>query len=83
MTRREKLLQRISNNPKDVSPDELHQLLTHFGFVQRKSGGGSSHRNYTKDGCPYVLTVPFKKPLKAVYVIKALQFIEEYGNPDE
>ena len=43
MTKRDKLRQRIEQNPKAVTFEELDQLLRSSGFQARQPGGGSSH----------------------------------------
>jgi predicted RNA binding protein YcfA (HicA-like mRNA interferase family) len=71
---------RFRQNPANVRFRELDLLLRACGFEQRKTGG--SHFIYKRQGTPS-LSVPFKRPIKEVYVRKALQFIEEYGDLDD
>lgn len=82
MSRKEKLLERIRSNPKDVAFDDLDKLLEWAGFVRRAQRSGSSHFIYTKPGCP-PLTVPRRNPLKEAYVKQALAFIDEYGDLED
>jgi len=81
MTHREKLLQKIRNNPRQVSFADLDKLLLASGFVRRAPRSGSSHFIYTRAG--HVLSVPYKRPhLGQTYVKQALQMldlIEEEG----
>lgn len=79
MGRREKLFITIRNNPKNVRFEDVDRLLVWAGFECRQPKGGSSHFVYRKAGCP-LLTVPYRKPLLACYVKKALLYIEEYGD---
>jgi len=46
MTRKEKLIQRLKNKPKDFTWNELTSLLTGLGFSEVKTGktGGSRRR---------------------------------------
>ncbi len=46
MTKKEKLLERISNNPKDVQFGEVQKLLKDAGFNERQPKDGSSHYIY-------------------------------------
>lgn len=69
MSKKEKLLAGIKNNPRDVSFNDLDKLLRSAGFVRRQSRKGSSHYNYTHDLLDEILTVPKEKPLKA-YIVK-------------
>ena len=80
MSKKKKLLERIRNNPKDVSFDDLDKLLRWAGFVPREQKSGTSHFCYTRPGHPGILTIPRKNPLKEVYVKMALQVIEEHGD---
>ncbi|ABO50937.1 conserved hypothetical protein [Desulforamulus reducens MI-1] len=82
MTKFTKLYSQIVNNPKDVKFDDLDKLLRHHGFMCRKPGGGSSHYNYYHLDLPDVLTIPYNRPIKAIYVklaIKAIQQLKERG----
>jgi hypothetical protein len=75
MTQREKLLQRLRNNPDNVSFDTLASLLQAYGFVLR-TGGGGSHFVFIHSGCS-PLVVPFARPVGRVYVKRALDLIEQ------
>lgn len=72
VTKVEKLYAKIVNNPRDVRFEELDKLLTQFGFWRRQPGGGSSHYNYSHPQLPDVLTIPFARPIKAIYVKQAI-----------
>ena len=75
MSTLKKLIQAMEHNPKDVSFEDLNKVMLSFGFSCRQPGSGSSHYTYTrKDSQP--LTVPKNRPIKAVYVRKALRLIE-------
>jgi len=79
MTKAEKLLQRIRNNPKQVTFADLETVLRRTGFEKRQSGGGSSHFNYVHDALPEeIITVPYKRPhVPVVYVEKTLAAIDK------
>ena len=49
MTRREKELERIRNNPTNVRFEDLDRLLRSYGFESRSPRG--SHYFYKKKGC--------------------------------
>lgn len=75
VSKREKRLQKIRNNPKHVSFKDLDLVLRDFGFTVSQRSRGSSHYVYMLN--EIVLTVPKKQPfLKVVYVKKALLIIE-------
>lgn len=79
MTKREKRLANMHNNPKNVRFEELDSLLNDFGFERKQPGGGSSHYLYIRG--THRLTVPYKRPfIKQVYVKAALTMIDEINN---
>jgi predicted RNA binding protein YcfA (HicA-like mRNA interferase family) len=47
MSKKEKRLQRILQNPKDVRFSELDVVLTEYGYERRQSGKGSNHYVYS------------------------------------
>jgi hypothetical protein len=47
MSKSEKLLEKIRNNPKAVSFDDLDKVLRGCGFIRRQPRNGSSHYYYT------------------------------------
>ena len=86
MTKRDKQYQRIVNNPKDISFEELDSLLLSNGFKRHQPSGGSSHFIYRHQESHDKLTIPYKRPVKAIYVKQALAIIEslqERGVSDE
>jgi len=80
VTKREKRLERIRSNPKNVRFEDLDQLLIDFGFTLRQPRGGSSHYIYVREG--FRLTIPINRPhLREVYVKQVLKLLE--GIDDE
>lgn len=76
MTKSRKLLDRIRNNPKAVSFDDLDKALRDCGFTRRQPRGGSSHYFYTYG--ELTLSVPHKRPyVREIYVKHALALIEQ------
>ncbi|MFP5520793.1 type II toxin-antitoxin system HicA family toxin [Peptococcus simiae] len=73
MSKKEKLLAGIRNNPKDVSFQDLDSLLRSAGFIRRQSSKGSSHYTYSHTRLVEILTVPKSKPVKAYIVKEALR----------
>ncbi len=62
----EKLLQKIRNNPKTVTFEEIDKVLRSMGYMPNQPRGGSSHYTYRKKGC-----MPLTVPRKASYVKEA------------
>lgn len=76
MTKREKRVKRLFQNPKTVSFKELDKVLKDAGFECRQPGSGSSHFVYTKGNIQ--ISVPFRRPfIKEVYVKRILELIGE------
>ncbi len=65
----------MQNNPKNVSFEDLKKLLESKGYMADNTGG--SHWVFRQDGYE-TQVVPRKKPVKAVYVIRALKAIGEW-----
>lgn len=76
MSKKEKLLEAIKNNPNDVDFKDIRKLLEERGFVCRQPNKGSSHFIFTKAGSEPI-SIPSKKPIKAIYVKKVLKLIGE------
>jgi len=69
-----KLKRKIEQSPKSVNFKDLQTLLESFGFTLRATKG--SHIFVKRKGCqPF--SIPFARPLKEVYVKKALSGINE------
>jgi predicted RNA binding protein YcfA (HicA-like mRNA interferase family) len=75
MSRKEKLINSMKNNPKDVNFEDLKKVLLDFGYEVENSGG--SHWVFRKENFE-TQVVPRKKPIKAIYVIRALKAIGEW-----
>lgn len=76
--KRDKLIQSLRNNPSNVRFEELRALLEYYGFTIRQKARGSSHYVFEHRALHRpALTVPKGKPVKAFYVRKALELIEE------
>ena len=79
MTKREKRVRKIFNNPKTISFKELDKVLKDFGFEVRQPRSGSSHYVYTKGETQ--LAVPFKRPfVREVYVKRVIELTGDLIN---
>lgn len=72
MEKREKLLDRMRNNPRDWRIEDLKTLADHYGITDDQSGSHVTFRS--KDGRR--ATVPAHKPIKPVYISQFLSLIE-------
>lgn len=77
MSKRKKRLERIRRNPKNVSYEELRQLLEDFGFLLYRKQG--SHRQFKGDlgGKERLITIPEHKPINKRYVNDVLEIIDK------
>ena len=73
MSKQEKILQQLQSNPKNINFDLLKKLLLQNGYKCINSGG--SHFVFRKDNALSV-TIPFKRPIKIIYVKKVLAILE-------
>ncbi|OGD85645.1 hypothetical protein A2696_03145 [Candidatus Curtissbacteria bacterium RIFCSPHIGHO2_01_FULL_41_13] len=81
MTKREKRLRKIFQNPKTVSSKELDSVLRSSGFEARQPKSGSSHYIYTRKDIQ--ISVPFRRPyVKEVYVKRVLELIGGDSNEE-
>ena len=71
------MIQKMRNNPKDWKLDTLESLAKRFGVQIRKSGG--SHVVFMHVKSNIVVTVPAKRPIKAVYINQFLALIDDIG----
>jgi predicted RNA binding protein YcfA (HicA-like mRNA interferase family) len=76
VSKRKKRLQRIRQNPKNVSFDELHQLLIDYGFQLDRIRG--SHHIFEYEYADEVLTftIPYGNRVKLFYVKEVLRLID-------
>ncbi len=79
MSRKQKLLQRILNNPRNIRFDDFCTLMTYFGFVLMRVRG--SHHLYQHPMLEQVMNVqPTNNGLaKAYQVEQFLKLIETHG----
>ena len=75
MPPRERRIQRARENPKDVSFRDLYRIYEDHGF--RVRSGKGSHYVATFPDTRIRNTFPRQNPMRRVYVIKALEAIEE------
>jgi predicted RNA binding protein YcfA (HicA-like mRNA interferase family) len=72
--RKLKLLERLKNNPKGATFDEIRTLLLQEGFrLDRVTG---SHHIFKKSGITFVIPV-HQNRVKSVYVKRVIELVEE------
>jgi predicted RNA binding protein YcfA (HicA-like mRNA interferase family) len=75
MSKRAKRLQKIRQNPRNVSFADLKQVLLDFGVVLNHSTG--SHHIFEIADTETIFVVPYRNPVKIIYVKKALELIDQ------
>jgi hypothetical protein len=83
MAKLKKLFEKIVNNPNDVGFDDLDKLLKRYGFTRRHPRKGSSHFTYHHSQLDEILTIPKDRPIKAIYVKKAIGAIRKLQDRGE
>jgi predicted RNA binding protein YcfA (HicA-like mRNA interferase family) len=77
VSKRRKRLERIRQNPTNVSLENLQHVLEDYGFEYRQTVGSHYTFSYTLNGQTKLLVVPFKRPLKSIYVRRAVKLIDQ------
>ena len=80
MTRADKFLERMRNNPRDWSIEDLKVLAARHGIEWRQPG--TSHVTFSHAGVA-PLTVPAHKPIKPVYVSRFVAMIDNLRSRDD
>lgn len=74
MSKKDKLIQQLENNPINVRFETLKNLLESAGYTAHNKG--SSHYQFRKQGRE-LITIPFKRPIKPIYVKMVLAALKE------
>lgn len=77
MSRREKLRERLKNNPKNAKFSDIRTLLEQEGFLLDRITG--SHHIFTKNAVTFVIPVHNNK-VKIIYVKRVIELIEQTNN---
>ena len=81
MSKKDKQLQAIRNNPKNVRFETIRSILINAGFEETMPSGGSSHYTYHKG--IYRITIPKKKPVNKIYIENVIEIIDKLSEEDE
>jgi hypothetical protein len=72
-----KRLEQMRANPKaDWKIADVEAVCREFGIECRPSRSGSSHYQVKHPGVREILTVPFKRPVKAVYIRRLVEMVD-------
>ena len=69
-----KLIQKLQNNQTNAKFDDIKKLLENAGY--KMYNRGSSHFQFRKPG-KELITIPFARPIKPIYVKMALKAIKD------
>lgn len=82
-SRRQKRRQKIAKNPKNVRFEDLRRLLEDYDFELKRTKG--SHHSFVGyvDEEKTTIVIPYRRPLKEVYVNKVLAILDEIEPLDD
>lgn len=72
-----KVIERMRANPRDWRMESLETVARRYGIHVRKTGG--SHFVFLHPDSDIAVTVPFKRPIKPVYISQFLNLIDDIG----
>ena len=75
MSKKDKRLQTIRNNPKNVKFETIQGILLNYGFTETTPKGGSSHYTYHRG--IYRITISKSKPINQIYIKQAIKIIDK------
>ncbi len=82
-TRRQKRRRKIAEKPKNVRFEDLRRLLEDYGFeLKRTKGSHHSFIGYVGE-TKITIVIPYKRPLKEVYIKKVLAILDEIEALDD
>ncbi len=82
LSRRQKRLQKMRQNPKNVAFDDLNQLLHDYGFELRRVTGSHHIFEYTLEDERLKFIVPFGRPVKPYYIKEAIRIIDRMAQSE-
>lgn len=77
MAKFDKLLERMRGNPRgDWAISDVQAVCRHRGIDCRRPSSGSSHVTLSHPDVTEILTIPFNRPIKPVYIRKLVAFVD-------
>ena len=78
-----KRLDRMRGNPRsDWTIGDVERVCREHGVDCAPSRSGGSHYKITHPAIAEILTIPFKRPIKPVYIRKLVAFIDAVRRSD-
>ena len=79
-----KRLEAMRHNPKaDWRIGDVEAVCCEHGIDCDPPTGGGSHYKVAHAAVGRILTIPSRRPLKAIYIKKLIAFIDEVENADD
>jgi len=75
LSKQDKLVQTIRNNPKNVRFETIQKILLSYDFTETSPKSGSSHYTYHKG--IYRITIPKNRPVNQTYIKQAINIIDK------
>lgn len=75
MSKFEKMLSKMSNNPNGWTIKDLKSIALKLGMLVREGKG--SHVIFSHEKTVTALSVPSKRPIKAIYIKQFLDLVSE------
>ena len=75
MSKKDKQLQAVRNNPKNVRFEAIQGILLNYGFDETTPKGGGSHYTYHRG--IYRVTVPKDNPVNQTYIKQVIRIIDK------
>lgn len=70
-----KLIQKMESQPNGIKFQELEKVLNYINFFETRQKG--SHKRFKNEKTQESITIPVQNPMKAIYIKKILEIIEE------
>lgn len=74
------LLDQMRRNARgDWTIKDVERVCAEYGVTCAPPTGGGSHYKLSHERLAYIQTVPFKRPIKPVYIWRLVKFLETVG----
>jgi predicted RNA binding protein YcfA (HicA-like mRNA interferase family) len=84
MSKRKKRLEKICQNPKNVSFEELRKVLEDYGFELDRIRGSHHTFRLERENSVINFVVPYARlPLKPIYIKRAVEIIDELNKEED
>ena len=71
----DKIVNAMRNNPRDWAMAKLLSVASHYGLEVRSTGG--SHHVFSHPSVMNSLSVPARRPIKAIYIKRFIALIDQ------